>query len=219
MSFDFYQWLTQLSDTTMTAQLYILSAPSGAGKTSMVREACSRIDVLTVSVSHTTRPKRPKDRDGVDYHFVEKPTFLEMIAEADFLEHAEVFGNYYGTSHKAITETLNAGKDVLLEIDWQGADQVRRLTPEACSIFIMPPSRETLENRLRGRASDSEEVIERRIAEAVSDMQHYSNYDYLIINDDFEQAVSELCAIIIAKRVEVRRQTELRSEMLSALLG
>ena len=203
----------------MTAQLYILSAPSGAGKTSMVREACSRLDNLVISVSHTTRPKRPKDVNGVDYHFVDEAVFHQMIAAADFLEHAKVFDNYYGTSHKAVTATLNSGKDVLLEIDWQGADQVRRLIPEACSIFIVPPSRETLEHRLRGRASDSDDVIARRIADAVSDMQHYTNYDYLIINDDFEQAVSELCSIIVSKRVEVSRQSHTRSDLMSSLLG
>ncbi len=219
MSLSVYKWLTRLSETTMAAQLYILSAPSGAGKTSMVREACSRLENLVVSVSHTTRPMRPKDRDGVDYHFVENEAFHQMIADADFLEHAEVFGNYYGTSHKTVEATLNSGNDVLLEIDWQGADQVRRLIPEACSIFIMPPSREILEERLRGRASDSEEVIQRRIAEAVSDMQHFSNYDYLVINDDFDKAVEELCAIVIANRVKVSRQTEQRSDLLSALLG
>ena len=219
MSLGVYKWLTRLNETVMTAQLYILSAPSGAGKTSMVREACSRLDDLVVSVSHTTRPKRPKDTDGVDYHFVEQETFHQMIADADFLEHAQVFDNFYGTSHKTVEATLASGKDVLLEIDWQGADQVRRLIPEACSIFIVPPSRETLEHRLRGRASDSEEVIERRIAEAVSDMQHFSNYDYLIINDDFERAVDELCAIVISKRVEVSRQTQQRSALLSSLLG
>lgn len=219
MSLQVYNWLTRLSETTMAAQLYILSAPSGAGKTSMVREACSRLEDLVVSVSHTTRPMRPKDSDGVDYHFVDTATFQQMIADADFLEHAKVFDNFYGTSQKAVQSMLDSGKDVLLEIDWQGADQVRRLIPQACSIFIVPPSRETLEHRLRGRASDSEEVIERRIAEAVSDMQHFSNYDYLIINDDFEQAVTELCSIVIAKRVEVSRQTQQRSALMSSLLG
>ncbi len=203
----------------MTAQLFILSAPSGAGKTSMVRETCSRIDDLVVSVSHTTRSKRPNDTDGVDYHFVDEPTFHEMIAGADFLEHAQVFDNYYGTSHQSVENTLKSGKDVLLEIDWQGADQVRRLMPDACSIFIVPPSRETLEQRLRGRATDSDEVIERRIADAVSDMRHFSNYDYLIINDDFEQAVMELSAVVIAKRMKVNRQVQERSELLSALLS
>ena len=165
----------------MTAQLFILSAPSGAGKTSMVRKACERIDNLVVSVSRTTRGKRPKDRDGVDYHFVDEATFHEMIAAAAFLEHAQVFDNYYGTSHQAVEDLLASGKDVLLEIDWQGADQVRRLRPDARSIFIVPPSRQVLEQRLRGRASDSEAVIERRIADAVSDMRHFSNLSLIHI--------------------------------------
>ena len=203
----------------MTAQLFILSAPSGAGKTSMVREACSRLDELVVSVSHTTRPMRPKDRDGIDYHFVEESAFHEMIANTEFLEHAKVFDNYYGTSHQSVNATLATGKDVFLEIDWQGADQVRRLIPEACSIFIVPPSRETLEQRLRGRASDSEEVIKRRIADAVSDMKHFSNYDYLIINDEFEQAVAELCAVVLSKRVEVNRQVQERSQIIADLIS
>ena len=185
----------------------------------MVREACERVDNLVVSVSHTTRGMRPKDRDGIDYHFVEVDTFHEMIASAAFLEHAQVFDNFYGTSHQSVQELLDTGKDVLLEIDWQGADQVRRLIPEACSVFIVPPSREALEKRLRGRASDSDEVIERRIADAVSDMKHFPNYDYLIINDDFERAVSELCAVVLSKRVEVNRQAEERSALLSDLLS
>ncbi len=203
----------------MTAQLFILSAPSGAGKTSMVREACARVSDLVVSVSHTTRPKRPKDTDGVDYHFVDEPIFHKMIAAADFLEHAKVFDNFYGTSHQAVEATLKSGKDVLLEIDWQGADQVRRIMPDACGIYIVPPSRDVLEQRLRGRASDSDAVIERRIAEAVTDMRHFSNYDYLIINDDFEQAVTELCAVVLAKRLEVNRQSTERSELISDLLA
>ena len=142
-----------------------------------------------------------------------------MISQAAFLEHAQVFGNYYGTAQKSVEDLLKSGKDVLLEIDWQGADQVRRLMPEACGIFIVPPSREILESRLRGRASDSEEVIERRIADAVSDMRHFSNYDYLIINDDFEKAVSELCAVVISRRVAVNRQADERSDIISALLS
>jgi len=203
----------------MAAQLFILSAPSGAGKTSMVREACTRVSNLVVSVSHTTRGKRPKDRDGVDYHFVDETAFHQMISEAAFLEHAQVFDNFYGTSQKSVEDLLADGKDVFLEIDWQGADQVRRQMPDACSIFIVPPSRETLESRLRGRASDTDEVIERRIADAVSDMRHFSNYDYLIINDDFELAVEELCSVVIAKRVEVNRQADERAEVISALLS
>ncbi len=203
----------------MTAQLYVLSAPSGAGKTSLVKGACERLDQLVVSVSHTTRPKRPADVDGVDYHFVDEDTFHTMIGEGDFLEHARVFDNLYGTSQYLVEQTLALGTDVILEIDWQGADQVRRLMPDACGIFIVPPSKDILEQRLRGRASDSEEVIERRMRDAVEDMRHFSNYDYLIINQDFEHALDELCAVILSKRVETTRQSTENQPVLSALLS
>lgn len=203
----------------MTAQLYVLSAPSGAGKTSLVKAACERLDRLVVSVSHTTRPKRPADVDGVDYHFVEENTFHEMIGQGDFLEHARVFDNLYGTSQRLVEQTLALGTDVILEIDWQGADQVRRLMPDACGVFIVPPSKEILEQRLRGRASDSEEVIERRMRDAVEDMRHFSNYDYLIINQDFDQALDELCSVVLSKRVQTGRQSTNNQSLLSALLG
>ena len=203
----------------MAAQLFILSAPSGAGKTSLVKQALTRMGKLAVSVSHTTRPMRPADRDGEDYHFVDETIFQGMIERGEFLEHARVFGNLYGTSQLEVEKTLKSGIDVLLEIDWQGADQVRRLMPQACSIFIVPPSRETLQNRLRGRASDEEQVIERRLREAVDDMKHFSNYDYLIVNDDFEIAVEQLCAVVLAKRVEVLRQSDENQQLLSDLLG
>lgn len=174
---------------------------------------------LSVSVSHTTRPMRPGDRDGIDYHFADVADFQKMIERGEFLEHARVFDNLYGTSQAEVEKTLMAGTDVLLEIDWQGADQVRRLMPQACSIFIIPPSREILQQRLRGRASDAEEVIERRLQEAVEDMKHFSNYDYLIINDDFELAVEQLCAVVTAKRVEVLRQSAENEYLLSQLLA
>ena len=203
----------------MAAQLFILSAPSGAGKTSLVKQALTRMGKLAVSVSHTTRPMRPADRDGEDYHFVDETIFQGMIERGEFLEHARVFGNLNGTSQLEVEKTLKSGIDVLLEIDWQGADQVRRLMPQACSIFIVPPSRETLQNRLRGRASDEEQVIERRLREAVDDMKHFSNYDYLIVNDDFEIAVEQLCAVVLAKRVEVLRQSDENQQLLSDLLG
>lgn len=203
----------------MAAQLFILSAPSGAGKTSLVKQACGLMSNLSVSVSHTTRPMRPADREGVDYHFVDEAVFQRMIERGEFLEHARVFDNLYGTSQSEVEKTLDAGTDVLLEIDWQGADQVRRLMPQACSIFIMPPSREILQSRLRGRASDAEEVIERRLKEAVDDMKHFSNYEYLIINDDFELAVQQLCAVVMAKRVEVLRQSGENEVLLSKLLA
>lgn len=203
----------------MTAQLFILSAPSGAGKTSLVRAVCERLDKLVVSISHTTRPARPSDKEGVDYHFVDEAQFHEMIGRGEFLEHAHVFDNLYGTSQVLVEQTLATGTDVILEIDWQGADQVRRLMPDACGVFIMPPSREVLEQRLRGRDSDSAEVIARRLSDAVDDMRHFSNYDYLIINDDFDQAVDELCGIVLAKRVTTLRQTDASQEIISRLLS
>ena len=145
--------------------------------------------------------------------------FQHMIERGEFLEHARVFDNLYGTSQSEVEKTLEAGTDVLLEIDWQGADQVRRLLPQACSIFIIPPSREILQSRLRGRASDSDAVIERRLKEAVDDMKHFSNYEYLIVNDDFELAVEQLCAVVMAKRVEVLRQSDKHQVLLSKLLA
>ncbi len=203
----------------MTAQLFILSAPSGAGKTSLVRAACERLNKLVVSVSHTTRPMRPADKEGVDYHFVDEAKFHEMIGNGEFLEHANVFDNFYGTSQILVEQTLANGIDVILEIDWQGADQVRRLMPDACGVFIMPPSREILETRLRGRESDTAEVIARRLSDAVDDMRHFSNYDYLIINDDFQQAVDELCGIVLARRVKTVRQTNASQEVITRLLS
>ncbi len=203
----------------MTAQLYVLSAPSGAGKTSLVRAACEKLSDVAVSVSHTTRPRRPADVDGVDYHFVEEAQFLDMIGRGEFLEHARVFDNLYGTSQQVVEQMLALGTDVILEIDWQGADQVRRLMPDACGVFIVPPSKEVLEKRLRGRASDSDEVIDRRMRDAVEDMRHFSNYDYVIINDDFDRALDELCAIILARRVKTGRQSTVNRQLLSALLA
>lgn len=203
----------------MTAQLFILSAPSGAGKTSLVRAACAKLDQLVVSVSHTTRPARPADKNGVDYHFIDESEFHQMIGRGEFLEHARVFDNLYGTSQVLVEQTLATATDVILEIDWQGADQVRRLMPEACGVFIMPPSREVLESRLRARDSDSAEVIARRLSDAVDDMRHFSNYDYLIINDDFQQAVDELCGIVLSRRVSTLRQTEASQQIITRLLS
>lgn len=203
----------------MSAQLFILSAPSGAGKTSLVKAACGRLDNVCVSTSHTTRPKRPNDVDGRDYHFTDEQTFLDMVGRGEFLEHARVFDNLYGTSQSLVERTLASGTDVILEIDWQGADQVRRLKPDACGIYIVPPSKEILEQRLRGRASDSDDVISRRMKDAVDDMRHFPNFDYLIINQDFERALDELCAIILAKRVRTTRQSSVNQRLISALLA
>lgn len=166
--------------------LYIVSAPSGAGKTSLVKALIESLANVRVSVSHTTRAMRPGETHGVNYHFVAHETFTEMLERSEFLEHAQVFDNLYGTSQRWLEQTLADGYDLILEIDWQGAQQVRRLMPAAKSIFILPPTQQALRQRLINRGQDSDETIERRMLEAVSEMSHYVEYDYLVINDDFE---------------------------------
>ena len=199
------------------ATMFIVSAPSGAGKTSLVRRAIDDLDDLAVSVSHTTRARRPGDEDGRDYHFVSREEFERMIASDRFLEYAEVFGNYYGTSVEAVATCIDAGRDVILEIDWQGAEQVRQKLDEVVSIFVLPPSRATLIERLRGRGQDSEEVIATRTAKAVVEMQQYHRADYLIINDDFEQALRELESVVIARRVTKARQALRHAGLITSL--
>ncbi|WP_016855920.1 guanylate kinase [Halomonas smyrnensis] len=199
--------------------LFIVSAPSGAGKTSLVRELIERLDGIQVSVSHTTRPRREGEVDGVNYHFVDRAEFERMIAEGDFFEHARVFDNYYGTSRRAVEELLAAGQDVILEIDWQGARQVREQLPQAVSIFILPPSREELERRLSGRGTDEHAVIAGRMREAVSEMSHYDEYDYVVINDDFTTAERELQSLVIARRLSAERIRERHAPLLAALLS
>ncbi|MFA7096870.1 MAG: guanylate kinase [Gammaproteobacteria bacterium] len=186
--------------------LYIVAAPSGAGKTSLVKALVDSMPGIAVSVSHTTRPMRPGEQDGVHYHFVDVATFQAMVDQGDFLEHARVFDNYYGTSHSTLLERLRAGTDVILEIDWQGARQVRAKIPDSIGIFILPPSRAVLEQRLRARATDSEEVIARRMRDAVAEMSHYDEFDYLVVNDDFNTALEDLRAIFRAHRL--RRESQ-----------
>jgi guanylate kinase len=202
----------------VTGNLFIVSAPSGAGKTTLVNALLGQLDGVRVSVSHTTRPRRPGEIDGINYHFVDRARFEAMLEAGDFLESAEVFGNWYGTSQRWVEETLAGGTDVILEIDWQGAQQVRRLLPEAIAVFILPPGREVLEQRLRGRGQDSEAVIAQRLAEAVSEMSHYAEADYLVINDRFETALAELCAIVTAARLRLRRQVQRHGALLEQLL-
>ena len=204
---------------TQTSILFIVSAPSGAGKTSLLRELLNEDPRLALSVSHTTRAMRPGEQDGVHYHFVDVPTFQSLVAEGVFIEHAQVFDNYYGTSERAVREQLAAGQDVVVEIDWQGARQVRQRFPEAVSIFIAPPSIEALRERLGGRGQDSEAVIERRMRDARSELSHYPEYDYLVINDVFEQALRELAAIVGAERLRIPRQAARHQAALSAMLG
>ncbi len=202
----------------MIGTLYIVAAPSGAGKTSLVKALVERLPGIEVSVSYTTRPPRPGERDGINYHFVDRETFQGMVARGEFLEHAEVFGNLYGTAKANILERLEKGVDVVLEIDWQGARQVREALPQAVGIFILPPSREALEERLRGRGQDAEEVIQRRMREATEEMSHYREFDYLVINDRFEQALEGLCSIVVARRLRREVQQVKLRELLHHLV-
>jgi guanylate kinase len=199
--------------------LYTVSAPSGAGKTSLVKALVESISDLQVSVSHTTRDQRPGEVDGLNYHFVSTEAFLGMLEANAFLEHAEVFGNYYGTSQQWVQDQLDAGIDVILEIDWQGAEQVHRLMPDSVGIFILPPSRAALEQRLNNRGQDSNEVIQRRMAQAVEEMRHYSQANYLVINDKFEEALADLAAIIRGARLGSARQFPRQQALLSDLLA
>lgn len=196
-------------------QLYIVSAPSGAGKTSLIAQVLQEVTELEVSVSVTTRPKRPGEVDGVNYHFVSVEDFQQRKAKGEFFESAEVFGNFYATSRLAIEEKLQAGIDVILEIDWQGAQQVRKLMPSASSIFILPPSVAALQQRLENRGQDSAEVIAGRMQQALSELSHWSEYDYLIVNDDFQQAATELKAIFLTGRLAKSRQQEVLQELLA----
>lgn len=198
--------------------LFTISAPSGAGKTSLVKALVEAEANLQVSVSHTTRPIRPGEIDGVNYHFCDRDTFAAMLDRADFLEYAEVFGNLYGTSQQFVEEQLAADHDVILEIDWQGAQQVKRLLPGTCAIFILPPSLRALRERLSARGQDDAATIERRLAGAVSDMSHYVAADYLVINDVFDQALADLRAIVRSERLRMLRQAERNAERLRDLL-
>jgi guanylate kinase len=184
----------------MTGTLYIVAAPSGAGKTSLTRALLAREPNLELSVSYTSRAPRPNELDGVHYHFVSRPEFEAMIARGEFFENAIVHGDLKGTARAPVEKTLAQGKDVLLEIDWQGADQVREKMKDTVSIFILPPSRAELERRLRSRASDSEDTILRRLADARRDLEHARDFDYIVVNDDFESALDEICAIVDARR-------------------
>ena len=177
-------------------RLFVIAAPSGAGKTSLVRALMERRPQLRFSVSYTTRQQRPNERPGHDYFFVTREEFERMVAQGAFLEHARVFDNYYGTARRQVEDSLAAGQDLILEIDWQGAAQIRASMPECISIFILPPSRPELERRLRGRGTDAEDVIQRRLADAAADMTHWREFDYVVVNDAFERALDELQAVV-----------------------
>ena len=202
-----------------TGTLYIVSAPSGAGKTSLVKALLEQTDNLHVSVSHTTRAMRPGEIDGVNYHFTSRESFMDQVGHGDFLEHAEVFGNLYGTSQSTVENTLAEGHDLILEIDWQGAQQVRHKLPQAHSIFILPPSQSALRERLTQRGQDAGEVIDKRMAEAVAEMSHYVEFDSLVINDDFTTALDDLKAILRAKHLQTSSQQSRHTRLLQALLS
>ena len=191
--------------------LFILSAPSGAGKTSLLHALMNDAEGVAVSVSHTTRKQRPGEIDGQHYHFVSVEEFQRMIAGDAFIEHAQVFDNFYGTSKAAVQQQLDSGTDVILEIDWQGARQVRRLFPDAISVFIVPPSVDALRERLSNRGQDSDEIIERRMSDALAELSHYDEYDYIIINDQFEKALQELRCVLHAQHLTLGQQDALVS--------
>lgn len=193
--------LITLGDMQTRGRLFVIAAPSGTGKTSLVKALMQRKPSLKFSVSYTTRKPRTAEVDGQDYHFVSKETFQQMIAAGEFLEHAQVFDNFYGTGVRSVTEALERGQDLLLEIDWQGAQQVRKRLPECCSIFILPPSRAALEERLRARSTDTDAVIERRLRESVTELSHWNEFDHIVVNDRFEHALEGLDAIVAGRPV------------------
>ncbi|GAA0817956.1 guanylate kinase [Colwellia sp. D2M02] len=209
---------------TVPGNLFILSAPSGAGKSSLIKALLSQENSVAtrpmqVSVSHTTRAPRPGENNGEHYHFVSVNEFKKQISKNAFYEYAEVFDNYYGTSEVAIDAQLAQGIDVFLDIDWQGAQQVRMKKPSVTTIFISPPSKQELEKRLRNRGQDSEEVIASRMAQAQAECSHYQEFDYIIVNDNFEQAVSELNAIVLNQRLKCRQQAQTHAQLFAELLS
>jgi guanylate kinase len=203
----------------MSGTLFIVSAASGTGKTTLVKALLKNCDNLSVSISHTTRPIRVGELDTVHYHFTSKDSFVEMIGKGAFLEHAEVFGNYYGTALSTVESTLRQDHDIILEIDWQGAQQVRRLYPNAVSIFIIPPSREALRDRLQARGQDSDDIITQRLNGAIADMSHFIEFDFVVINDDFDTALENLRSIVEASRLRQSVQTIRHGERIQSLLS
>jgi guanylate kinase len=208
-----------MSGRPAPGKLFIVAAPSGAGKSTLVNALLAREPGIALSISHTTRAPRPGDVDGVQYHFVDRARFETMVARGDFLEHADVFGNYYGTSRDAVERVLKAGRDVLLEIDWQGAGQVRCAMPECVSIFILPPSRAELERRLRARATDSEATIEKRLAASREEIAHADEFDCIVVNDRFEDAVAALQAIVRGARAGQPLPADRHAALIARLLA
>lgn len=204
--------------TRKSGNLFVISAPSGAGKTSLVHSLIEMVPMLYVSISHTTRPRRPYEKDGIDYHFVDQDQFLALAADGEFLEHAKVFDNYYGTSRIWVEKQMSEGKDIILEIDWQGALQVRKQIANTVNIFILPPSYHTLNSRLIGRGDTPENVV-RRMEGARNEIAHYRDYDFLVINDDFDTALRELNTIIRAMKHGYRQQQYYYDHFVKQLLN
>nr|WP_217705722.1 guanylate kinase [Peristeroidobacter soli] len=200
-------------------KLFVIAAPSGAGKTTLVRALMARVPSLKFSISYTTRKPRPNEQHGRDYFFVDHAEFERMVNAGEFLEHARVFDNYYGTSKPQVEGMLRDGENVLLEIDWQGAQQIRHALPECQSIFILPPSREALEQRLRGRQTDNDEVIARRLRDSIADMSHWNEFDYVVVNDDFERATAELESVVAGRGAALRRDRPELQTLIRRLLG
>ena len=209
---------TQAPGKLAPGKLYIVAAPSGAGKSSIVNACLARDPNICLSISFTSRAPRPGERHAEHYHFVEAAEFERMVAAGDFFEHARVHGDWKGTARQSVEPQLAAGRDVLLEIDWQGALQVRAQMPDAVSVFILPPSRQALEERMRARGQDSEEVIRRRLAAAREEMSHYDEFDYVIVNEHFATAVDEMCAIFTASRLRREAQAQRHAGLIATLL-
>jgi guanylate kinase len=198
-----------------SGNLFIVAAPSGGGKTSLVRQLVTTFDNTMVSISHTTRAPRPGEQDGVDYNFISENTFLTMLNQGDFIEYAQVFNNLYGTSKMQIIENLKRGKDILFDIDWQGAKQLKKIFPDAVTIFILPPSLESLQERLLSRGQDSPDVVRHRMDNALHEISHYQDFEYLILNDNFDKALVELKNIILVNRLRTTRHAKKLQELLS----
>lgn len=203
---------------TSTGQLFVVAAPSGGGKTSLIKAVIGKLEKISVSTSYTTRAMRPGESNEKDYFFVDEHTFMSMLETGEFLEHAKVFNHYYGTSLAQINANLESGMDVILDIDWQGAQQIRKHYPDASTVFVMPPSLDVLESRLQARNQDKHEVIKKRMMQAQQEMSHYSEFDYLVVNDVFELASEELKAIIISNRLKINRSAQQHKKLLSFLL-
>lgn len=202
-----------------TGTLYVVSAPSGAGKTSLVKALVKQVPNIQCAVSHTTRSPRPGEQAGIDYHFVSEQAFLAEVEKGAFLEHAQVFNHYYGTSQQWVQMQLAQGQDIIVEIDWQGARQIRHLKPDSIGIFIFPPSRKILEQRLCDRQQDDPTVIQHRLQKAVAEMRHYVEFDYLVVNDDFAQALNDLQAIVYSNRLKQPLQAQKLQTLLTHLLS